>query len=138
MKIQPSRLRTDVTVECSGQNGQAIDIGLEVAADNCSVVVTNDAPLLYFLGMTTVNWTATDGSANTADDTQDVTVEDTTPPEVFCNAPATIVPSDAPVSYTATATDICDATVDFSITEFRCFEIKKSGRVVDKAEVLYR
>lgn len=125
---------TDVTVECSGQNGQAIDIGDAVAADNCSVVVTNDAPLLYFLGTTTVNWTATDGSANTADDTQDVTVEDTTPPEVFCNAPATIVPPDAPVSYTATATDICDATVDFSITGFRCFEIKKNGRVVDKAE----
>ncbi len=124
----------DVTVECSSPNGQAVDIGTATAADNCSVSVSNDAPALFTLGTTTVNWTALDGSGNTAMDTQDVTVEDTTPPEVFCNAPPKITPSDAPVSFTATAQDACDATVDYSITEFKCFEIKQNGKVIDKGE----
>ena len=61
-------------------------------------------------------------------------MEDTTPPEVFCNAPPTIIPKDAPISFTATTEDICDPTVDFSITEFKCFENKKNGNVVDKGE----
>jgi hypothetical protein len=55
-----------------------------------------------------VTWTATDASGNESTDVQTVTVADTTPPEIFCNAPGAIVPPDAPVSFTATATDVCD------------------------------
>jgi gliding motility-associated-like protein len=46
-------------------------------ADNCSVVsVTNDAPAALSLGDTTVTWTVTDASGNTASTTQLVTVTD--------------------------------------------------------------
>jgi gliding motility-associated-like protein len=50
-------------------------------ADNCSVVsVTNDAPAALPLGDTTVTWTVTDASGNTATTTQVVTVIDVEKP----------------------------------------------------------
>jgi hypothetical protein len=42
--------------------------------------VANNAPPLFPLGLTTVTWTATDGSSNTSTAAQAVTVQDTTPP----------------------------------------------------------
>ncbi len=63
-----------------------------------------------------------------------VTIEDTTPPVIHCNSPATIAPPDAPISFTATVTDICDPEVIAVITGFDCFAIKRNGRVQDKTE----
>ena len=42
--------------------------------------ITNNAPALFPIGVTTVTWTATDASGNTATATQTVTVNDTQAP----------------------------------------------------------
>ena len=42
-------------------------IGNPTTADNCSVAtITNNAPVTYPLGITTITWVVTDGSGNTA------------------------------------------------------------------------
>ena len=103
-----------VTVECSAQGGQAVPIGSATATDICdpSPTVTNDAPELFLLGMTTVTWTAIDASGNSSTATQDITVVDTTPPTLTLPADVTVECSaqggQAVSIGTATATDICD------------------------------
>ncbi|PWA06322.1 LamG-like jellyroll fold domain-containing protein, partial [Flavobacterium laiguense] len=52
--------------------------------------VTNDAPNEYPIGNTTVTWTATDASNNTATCTQKVTVVDTENPTIVCAPDVTI------------------------------------------------
>jgi hypothetical protein len=77
--------------------------------------VTNNAPGTFPKGTTTVTWTATDAAGNTATATQLVTVNDTerpvltVPANIAVNAPATLC--GAVVSFSATATDNCSATV---------------------------
>jgi len=77
--------------------------------------VTNDAPALFPLGVTTVTWTATDDSGNSSQATQTVTVVDTTPPTI--TPPADIQVEQASADGTAvdlgtpTVSDICDADV---------------------------
>ncbi len=121
--------------ECTSPAGTAVAIGLATGGDLCdpSVDISNDAPPLFPLGMTTVTWTATDDDGNmSSDSTQTVTVEDTTAPVISCNAPATIIPPDAPISFTATVADICDATVTPVVTSFDCFKFTKKGKRIDK------
>ena len=74
----------DQVVECSSPNGTEADIGTATATDICdpNPTVTNDAPTLFPLGTTVVTWTAEDASGNTSTATQNVTVEDTMPPEI--------------------------------------------------------
>jgi len=57
-------------------------LGTPETADNCSVAtVANDGPTAYPMGATTVTWTVTDGSGNTATCPQTVTVVSaSTPP----------------------------------------------------------
>ncbi|MBN2508217.1 MAG: fibronectin type III domain-containing protein, partial [Verrucomicrobia bacterium] len=60
-------------------------LGTPVTGDNCGVAtVGNDAPAAFALGTTTVTWTVTDSSGNTAQCTQTVTVRDTQPPTLTC------------------------------------------------------
>jgi len=73
-----------------------------VTSDNCSVAsVTNDAPATYPAGTTTVTWTVTDGSGNTATCAQLVTVVDTEAPTITC--PTNITASTDP--------GVCSATI---------------------------
>jgi hypothetical protein len=54
-----------------------VNLGIPTFSDNCSgSTVTNDAPFIFPAGNTTVTWTATDASGNTAIATQLVTIED--------------------------------------------------------------
>jgi gliding motility-associated-like protein len=73
----------DVTV-ASNINCEAsgVFIGSATGSDNCTFTITNDAPSIFPLGNTTVTWTITDGSGNTATATQVVTVIDTQAPFV--------------------------------------------------------
>jgi hypothetical protein len=123
----------DVTAECTSPNGTPVSLGTPSVSDKCdaSPSISNDAPPLFPLGTTTVNWLATDADGNQGQDAQAVLVEDTTPPQAFCNSPATITPPDAPISFTATATDTC-GTVDVRVVDYDCYAFTKKGKRIDK------
>ncbi|MGA9997243.1 MAG: HYR domain-containing protein [Pyrinomonadaceae bacterium] len=107
----------------AGQCTALLDPGFATATDNCpdpvitstrSDGLTIDLP--YPKGTTTITWTATDASGNTATATQTVTVNDTEAPTA--NVPANITVSNdanqcgAVVTFTVTASDNCSgATV---------------------------
>lgn len=88
-----------LTVEAIGELS-LVNIGTANATDVFPVTITNDAPDAGFpLGLTIVNWTAIDGNGNTTAATQNVTVVDTTPPEL-------LVPADVTVEATGPQTDV--------------------------------
>jgi gliding motility-associated-like protein len=67
-----------------------VTLGTPTIADNCSATASNDAPASFPLGTTTVTWTATDGSGNTATATQVVTVVDNIDPTITAPADVTV------------------------------------------------
>jgi len=99
-------------------------LGTVIANDNCSVTVTRSgvpSGNLFPTGMTTITYTATDASGNTASATQTITITDTTPPvltvpaqvSAMTGASATlcgVVIGDAALG-AASATDNCSAIV---------------------------
>jgi hypothetical protein len=103
----PANVNVSADNSCSASN---VALGTPVTADNCSVAsVTNDAPAVFPAGSTTVTWTVTDGSGNTATATQVVTVADITPPNIVVSDPSPNVmwpPNhsmrDVTINYTAT------------------------------------
>lgn len=123
-------------VECTSASGEAIDIGMAGAADVCDVdvTITNDAPLLFPLGTTTVHWTARDDSLNAASGSQAVTVADSGAPDISCNSPAKIAPSNVVWSFTATASDTCDDDVVPEAFEYDCYSFTKKGMRVDRTD----
>jgi hypothetical protein len=77
----------NITAEALGPGTTSIpSLGTATATDIVDqvVMISNDAPiaLAFPLGTTTVTWTATDASGNTATATQTVTIEDNTPPVI--------------------------------------------------------
>lgn len=109
-------LPSSIVVEQANRNGTAVSLVLPTATDICDAAphVTSDAPAVFPLGITTVQFKATDASGNTAKATITITVRDTTPP-VLSNVPAPLTleltdPNGMPVTLAMpTATDICDA-----------------------------
>jgi hypothetical protein len=105
----------DVTVECAAPGGTAVALGTPTVSDVCdaALMVSNDAPALFPLGTTVVTWTAKDDGGNERTDTQLVTVEDTTPPELTLSlAPTRLWPPNHKlhqITASITATDVCDA-----------------------------
>ncbi len=98
-----------------------------VANDNCSVAsVTNNAPVAFPLGSTTVTWIATDASGNTATCTQIVTVLDQTLPTAICKNISVNLNALGTASITAAdinnnSTDNCGiASLVASKTSFNC------------------
>ncbi|MBE0642744.1 MAG: S8 family serine peptidase [Bacteroidetes bacterium] len=81
-----------------------VSLGTPTAADNCpnTLMVTNNAPAVYPLGMTTVIWTVTDGANNVASAAQTVTIVDVTPPTI--TAPVNIVQASSPGQCSISAT----------------------------------
>jgi len=73
-----------------------------------------------------------DPNNTTVFDNVAITVE--TPPEIMCNSPDTIVPPDAPISFTATATDIYGSVVSATITGVGCYKTTKKGKEIEKTE----
>ncbi len=109
-----SNVPVPITVEQSDRNGTPVAVALPTAADINATIVTSDAPAVFPLGTTIVNFKAVDSSGNVAAASTTVTVVDTTPP-TFANVPApqrveqsshdgTPVAMQLPA-----ASDICDA-----------------------------
>jgi hypothetical protein len=90
-----------VTTDLGSCDATGVVLGTPTTADNCSIAsVTNNAPVAFGIGTTTVVWTVTDGSGNTATCTQTVTVTDIELPTITCPANVTV----------AAATGSCSAT----------------------------
>ena len=106
----------DLTLEATGFE-TAVQLGSATAIDLVDgvVSVTNNAPATFPVGITTVTYTATDATGNTATATQTVTVVDTPPPTITPPADINLSSSDGnPVSAnigTATAMDLVDGVV---------------------------
>jgi hypothetical protein len=104
----------DITWECTSPAGTPVPLGTPTVSDICdpSPAVADDAPALFPLGTTSVTWSAKDkcGKGNTA--TQDVTIVDTTPPEVALSVtPEVLWPPNhrlVPVNVVASVSDVCD------------------------------
>jgi hypothetical protein len=75
-----------------------------------------------------------DEFAQADEDTTVVSVVDTTPPDVLCNAPATMPPPNRPVAFTATATDTCTESVVPALVAFECFKFNARGERIDKTK----
>ena len=73
-----------------------------------------------------------DAHAQADEDTAVAHIVDTTAPTIACNAPPTITPPSAPITFTGSATDICDAAVAAQVTGFDCFTFTKNGKRIDK------
>ena len=104
-----------IDAEQTDYAGTPVSLGTpEVTGGVGPYTVTNDAPESFPLGQTIVTWTVTDSQDETADDTQEVTVVDTTPPSFDDEplSPVTVEQSDldgTPVELdTPAVSDICD------------------------------
>ncbi len=86
----------------SGSGSISVNIGQATATDAFAVTVSNNAPVVFPIGMTTVTWTAVDANGNRTSGPQTVTVNlvDTT-------APVISVPADV-----FTSTNAAQATVN--------------------------
>jgi hypothetical protein len=78
-------------------------------------------------------WTAVDACGNSQSCDQPIHVVDTTGPTIQCNAPETIIPPEAPISFTASALDNC-SDLSVSITGYSCVGYTKKGKEVDRLE----
>ncbi|HSR69874.1 MAG TPA: immunoglobulin-like domain-containing protein [Acidobacteriota bacterium] len=124
----------EITLEC---NIDSFSDPGATANDVCegalAVMVGGDTVDTSTPGTYVITYDAVDTAGNPATQvTRTVHVVDTTPPVISCNAPATIIPPDAPISFTATAEDACEGTVTAEITAYDCFWTNPSGKLVDK------
>jgi hypothetical protein len=110
----------------------SIDAGSYDPDAGDSITLAQAPGCSYGLGSTTVALTATDTSGAASSCTGTVSVVDNTPPRVACNAPATIVPPSAPISFTATAEDNCGVAA--SVIGYDCYMINPAGKRVDKTD----
>ena len=73
----------DIISEAIDPTMNYIELGELVASDSVGIEsITNDRPITFTLGSTTVTWTATDTSGNSASATQTITIVDTTSPSI--------------------------------------------------------
>ncbi|WP_344136208.1 HYR domain-containing protein [Pedococcus bigeumensis] len=140
-----------VTEEATGPDGADVTYLVGSATDavdgNVGLVCTPASGSTFALGKTTVTCTATDSHDNAGTGHFTVTVEDTTPP-VFNDISVETVeatgPSGAPVSFSATATDLVDpspavlcdpasgSVFALGATQVKCTATDDAGNSVDK------
>ena len=115
--------QADVVQECTSPGGTPVTLGVATATNQCdsTPAITNNAPPLFPLGMTTVQWTTTDDSGHHGTDSQLVTIQDTTPPVIssVTATPNSLWPPNhkmVPVSVAVSVADVCDATPSCEIT----------------------
>ena len=125
--VAPIALNVTTNTACTATG---VVLGNPVATDNCSVVsVTNNAPVAFPLGATTVTWTVVDGSGNIATATQLVTVTDATVPTVLTQPITIALDINGQVSITAAnvnngSFDNCAiSTMSVSPSSFTCANV---------------
>lgn len=80
-----------VNVDSGACEASSVTLGSPTTGDNCpSETVSNDAPTAFPVGTTTVTWTVTDASGNTAQCTQTVIVTDNIDPTISCPSNVTV------------------------------------------------
>lgn len=134
--LPPVAICQDVTVNADSGTCLAdanIDNG-SYDPEGAAVTLVQDPLGPYGLGDTLVELTVTDDLASSAQCSGTVTVVDVTPPvAIDCNAPDTITPPDAPVSFTATSSDNCGSP-DVAVVSYDCYMYNGSGKRVDKTD----
>ena len=159
-----------LVLECNGPGGVRLDdsevqawLGSASATDLCgNVTVSHDAPEILLAGCalggeTPIIFTATDDCGNTVSLESSVTVVDTTPPVIACNAQE-IFPVNVPrgggdddkdkdsdddddkdgdrrkepVVIIATASDLCGSAIDIEIVDVQCQKPGGGGDDKDK------
>ena len=94
-----------------GCDAIGVNLGTPVATDNCSVAtVSNNAPAIYPLGLTTVTWTVVDGSGNVSTATQLVNIVDNILPTLNVNDITVVINDNG--STTITFNDVDNGTTD--------------------------
>lgn len=96
---------------------------------------SGESPVVVFTSPTgnkVVNLTVLDDEGDMATCSAAVTVQDTLPSVISCNSPPTIVPPDAPISFTAGAVDVCSGDLAATIVDFDCFAFTQTGKRIDK------
>ena len=144
----PTASATDQTVECNQFNGSRLTldgsassdyennialyswhrgsrIGAEVGFEPKSAVEQSVGTQSYVLRVI-------DTFGQTDETTSDVKVQDTTPPVISCNSLPTVTPPQIPITYMATAADVCDPAAQPVITAYDCFAFTSGGKKVDK------
>ncbi|MBC2712318.1 MAG: C39 family peptidase [Desulfosarcina sp.] len=79
-------------------------------------------------------WTSADTFGHNSICVQIIEKVDTTPPVISSDVPGAITPPDAPISFTASATDNCDDAPVVQITGYDCFKYTNKGKRIDKTE----
>jgi len=103
----------DVIVEAANESENLVNYGEAIMDDLVEIVsISNDAPDVFPLGLTTITWTVTDSSGNTSTDTQMISIADSTPP--ILSVPDDII-SEA-ISADGAVIDIGEATAIDSIS----------------------
>jgi hypothetical protein len=129
----------DLVLQCD-QPTDPGNTGVATSSDVCDALpqessVDNLTPGACPQAMTiTRTWTATDDCGNDDSCDQVIDVVDTEGPTISCNAPATIRPPDAPISFTATAADNCDESPVAAVTAYDCTWTNGAGKVKSKLE----
>ncbi|MDE1876827.1 MAG: HYR domain-containing protein, partial [Thaumarchaeota archaeon] len=109
------KLPGTITQEATGPSGAPVTFSAtatDIVDGTDPVTCTPSSGSTFALGSTTINCSSTDAHGNTATGSFQVSVRDTTAPTITVtnvNAKAT-GPSGAPVTFSATATDIVDGT----------------------------
>jgi len=107
-----------ISIEASGAT-TAVTLGVATVTDNIDAGLTATASPAgpYTVGLHSITWTATDLSGNSGTATQQVTVQDTTPPSLALNGATTvnIVLGAVYNDLGATASDIVDGNITANI-----------------------
>jgi len=92
----------------------SMNLALPSVSDVSSVVMSNDAPVLFPIGLTVLNWTATDSYGNVTSTSQNIFVQDTTAPTLALNGPNFLTIA-LGATYTDAGTTVTD-NVDVGLT----------------------
>jgi len=106
---------SDIVAEATDLSGTMIELGEATAHDVMGITsVTEYPPRFFVLGETTVTWTATDTSGNSASATQTVTIVDTTSPIITAPDSITVEATSADSNIVALGNPISSDLVDIS------------------------